>query len=154
MKAIAICVAMLLPIAANAGIAGAYTCTGNMKSVVKANGKTSRPSASSTTQLNLFPDGSAQSINPISPYPSDGAWSSKGARVFLSFDQNDLITNALYGCQLAGATCTYIGGTYNYPLTANKPQNVLKGVWKLNLTMLINGMLVNNNSTINVTCRK
>lgn len=144
----------LLPVMANADLAGSYTCSGKLQSVVKANGKTTRSSAYSTSYLTLNPDKTSISVNPIAPFSSPGTWRSSGARVFLDYDQSIIARNALYGCQLAGASCTFIGDTYNYPLTANKKQNILKGTWKLNMTLLVNGALVNNNGTINVTCTK
>lgn len=154
MKIAGLFIAILLPLTAQADLVGTYTCSGKLQSVIKANGKTQRTSAYSTTYLTLNPDGSDVAVNPIAPFSSPGTWRSSGARVFLYYEQSILARNALYGCQLAGATCTFIGDTYNYPLTANKKQNILKGTWKLNLTMLMNGAIVNNNGTINVTCTK
>lgn len=154
MKIAGLFLAMLLPLTAQADLTGTYTCSGKLQSVVKANGKTQRTSAYTTTYLTLNPDSTTVSVNPIAPFTSPGTWSSAGARIFLNYDQSIIARNALYGCQLAGASCTFIGDTYNYPLTANKKQNILKGTWKLNLTMLVNGLVVNNNGTIKVTCTK
>lgn len=154
MKSLIFALTLALPLAANAEIAGVYSCSGTIRSIVKANGRSTRVNSYSTVQLTLNPDGTAISINPISPYPSHGSWRQNGSKIILGFDQNDIRTNAEYGCQIAGGSCTYLGSTYNYWLIPNKAQTVLKGTWKMNMSMLTRGMLVNNNATMRVTCGK
>lgn len=152
MKKLFLILALATPICSYATVSGPFLCQSKINSVVKANGRTVRQTSYSSSTLTFNADGTVTSTNPISPYVSHGAWAQRGRSIFVSPDINDAARDALYGCGLAAASCTFVGATSSTKGTANKTDTVIKGTSKLNLTMLVNGILVNNNATSTFTC--
>lgn len=143
---------LALPATSQATVLGTFACQSKINSVVKANGRTVRQTTYGSSTMTFFPDGSVTSTSPISPYVSHGSWTQRGRAIFVAPDINDQARDALYGCSLSGAACTFIGATSSSKGTVNKTDSIIKGAGKINLSMIVNGVLVNNNATSTFTC--
>jgi len=143
---------LALPATSPATVLGTFVCQSKVNSVVKANGRTVRQASYASSTMTFFPDGTVISATPSSPYVSHGSWTQRGRAIFVAPDINDQARDSLYGCSLTGAACTFIGATASSKATANKTDNVIKGTGKINLSMIVNGLLVNNNATSSFTC--
>lgn len=152
MKKVIAIVAMLLPLGAEATVSGVFNCQSKVMSVVKANGRTIRQTTYGSSAITFFPDGTIAGTNPASPYVSHGTWVQRGKAIFTYPDINDAARDAIYGCSLTGANCIFIGATANGKGVANKTENVIKGTSKVNLSMIVNGIMANNNATTTFTC--
>jgi hypothetical protein len=143
----------LIP-AANAEVSGVFNCQGKIISVVRANGRTVRQTAYASSTVTYFPGGAMTGTTPISPYVSRGTWVQRGKALFGYPDINDAARDAIYGCSLTGANCIFVGATTSSKGTVNKAETVIKGVSKINLSMIVNGVMANNNATNTFTCFK
>ena len=154
MKKLILALFTIAPFGAEATVSGVFSCQSKVMSAVKANGRTVRQTTYSSSTIAFNPDGTITGSTPSSPYISHGTWSQFGRAIFTSPDINDAARDAIYGCSLTGASCVFIGATANGKGTANKTENVIKGTSKVNLSMLVNGVLMNSNATSTFTCRK
>lgn len=154
MKKIFLMLALATPICSYATVSGTFLCQGKVSSVVKANGRTVRQTSYSSSMMTFNADGTVTSTTPISPYVSHGSWSQRGRSILVVPDINDMARDALYGCSLSGARCTFVGATARSKATSNKGDSVIRGSSKINLTMLVNGILANNNATSTFTCNQ
>lgn len=137
-----------------ADITGTYACQEAINMVVKAGGKSTKRRIAETVTLNISADGALQMTSPMSPIPLRGSWTLSGRRFQLAFNQEDVMKNTLYGCELAGVDCTYIGSTQSFQLTANPNAGTLKGVGKSQFSFISNGLLINNSDVANISCQR
>ncbi len=67
-------------------------------------------------------------------------------------DIYDQARDALYGCSLTGSRCIFVGATAKSNATVTKGDRRYKGTAKINLMMLVNGIMVNSQGTSTFTC--
>ena len=145
---------LLAATSASADVAGVYNCSASIQNVVTAGGMKSRSKTFSSSVVTLLPDGTTTSVNPISPYTSHGTYTISKSKIMLNPNIFDVARDATYGCALSGASCIFVGATSTSVGTLNKAQTKIKGISKINLTLMVNEQIRVNQATSNYTCTK
>ena len=145
---------LLAATSASADVAGVYNCSASIQNVVTAGGMKYRSKTFSSSVVTLLPDGTTTSVNPISPYTSHGTYTISKSKIMLNPNIFDVARDATYGCALSGASCIFVGATSTSVGTLNKAQTKIKGISKINLTLMVNEQIRVNQATSTYTCTK
>lgn len=145
---------LLAATSASADVAGVYNCSASIQNVVTAGGMKYRSKTFSSSVVTLLPDGTTTSVNPISPYTSHGTYTVSKSKIMLTPNIFDVARDATYGCALSGASCIFVGATSTSVGTLNKAQTKIKGISKINLTLMVNEQIRVNQATSKYTCTK
>jgi len=145
---------LLAATSASADVAGVYNCSASIQNVVTAGGMKYRSKTFSSSVVTLLPDGTTTSVNPISPYTSHGTYTVSKSKIMLNPNIFDVARDATYGCALSGASCIFVGATSTSVGTLNKAQTKIKGISKINLTLMVNEQIRVNQATSKYTCTK
>lgn len=145
---------VLMPSAAISDVTGNYTCSQKITTTIKMAGRAKTSRSVATTTMTVNADGTAIGINPAVPFPFHDTWTLSGKKFTLIPDQADVIKTLNYTCEQADVICVFMGDTYSSRLTVNSAQTQINGTTKLNVSMTMNGQLVNSNGSSAIKCRK
>ena len=145
---------LLAPALTNADVTGSYTCSQKITTTIKMAGRAKTSRSVATTTMTVNADGTAIGMNPAVPFPFHDTWTLSGKKFTLIPDQADVIKTLNYTCEQADVTCVFMGDTYSSKLTVNSAQTQINGTTKLNVSMTMNGQLVNSNGSSTIKCSK
>lgn len=142
MKRILMLMILSFPICAFANVDGVWQCNVKVKTTAKANGRTTKGIDFSSSTQTLLPDGSYNSISPVSPIVARGTYVLRKHTIIFNPNYDDLIDVAQQACSQAGGSCqvTAISGSNKWAL--NKAFTTMMGKGTLKMTMMVNGSVL------------